>query len=232
MHRRGFLIGAATLALGACSGGSGGSSGGASEPSPVQVLAAAHDKLVAAKGLTLALTSTGVPPKVNGVTAAAGKGVVDATTPKFSGTVTGTVKGVSGTLTLIAIGDKAWMKFFTPDFTPADLKALGAPNPAALLNATSGIPSLLTATDKPTKGAEQRRGSEIVQTYSGTLPGAPVRTLLGLDPADSGFRVSYGVTSGGELRAVDITGAFYAGAQSTYTLVLTDYGASVDITAP
>jgi lipoprotein LprG len=41
------------------------------------------------------------------------------------------------------------------------------------------------------------------------------------------------VTSDGELRQASLTGVFYSGKPSmTYSLMLTDYGTSKDITAP
>jgi lipoprotein LprG len=55
-----------------------------------------------------------------------------------------------------------------------------------------------------------------------------------LIPGASGtFDATYDVTSDGELRQASLTGVFYSGKPSmTYSLMLTDYGTSKDITAP
>ena len=57
-----------------------------------------------------------------------------------------------------------------------------------------------------------------------------VRQLPG---ASGDFQATYGVTSDGELRTAELTGAFYRGKPGlTYALTLEDYGTSKDITAP
>jgi len=40
--------------------------------------------------------------------------IIDVTQPKFQGTITGTIKGLAGTIEVIAIGETAYLKFFTP----------------------------------------------------------------------------------------------------------------------
>ena len=63
------------------------------------------------------------------------------------------------------------------------------------------------------------------------MPDSAVSAII---PGASGdFAATYAVTSDGELRQVTLTGTFYSGhPENTYTLVLTDYGTSKDITAP
>ena len=65
---------------------------------PTEQLAAAKTAFDAAKTVSLTLTSRDVPPRENGVTAAKGVGVIDATEPKFQGTITGTVEGIAATI--------------------------------------------------------------------------------------------------------------------------------------
>ncbi len=71
----------------------------------------------------------------------------------------------------------------------------------------------------------------MLSTYTGTVPDSAVSAII---PGASGdFDATYGITSDGELRQVELTGTFYSGhPENTYTLVLTDYGTSRDITAP
>ena len=63
------------------------------------------------------------------------------------------------------------------------------------------------------------------------MPDSAVSAII---PGASGdFDATYALTSDDELRQVTLTGEFYAGhPANTYTLVLTDYGTSKDITAP
>ena len=72
--------------------------------SPTEQLAAAKTAFDTAKTVQLDLTSRDVPPRENGVTQAKGAGVISTTEPKFQGTITGTIKGLAGTIDVIAIG--------------------------------------------------------------------------------------------------------------------------------
>ena len=96
------------------------------------------------------------------------------------------------------------------------------------------MPALLGATTAPKNGDDIRGGTdnkEVLSTYTGTVPASAVSSII---PGASGdFAATYAVTSDGELRQVELSGVFYAGhPANTYTLVLTDYGTSKDITAP
>lgn len=222
----GLALGPLVL-LAACSGSS-------DEPTetPEQVLSAAKDKLVAAKYVTLSLTSTGVPSDKNGVSAADGKGEISATEPKFEGTVQGRVDGLTANLQMIGIGDEAWWKLFTPDYTVADLASVNSPNPASFFHAETGLPGLLSAATEVTAGAKSRQGQDVLTSYSGKLPGKVIEDLFHLGDGTGTFDVDFGITDDGELRKALTTGPFYEGTTSTYTLLLTDYGTPVTITAP
>ncbi len=227
MRRRTALAVAATVALGAC-----GSGGGGSEANPADALKKAQATFAAAKSVALTLSSTDVPPKRDGVSAADGVGVIDATTPKFQGKVTATVSGLTGGVDLITIGDDTWLKLFTPTFEKRDLATLGAPNPSDLFDPVTGLASLLAQTKDPVAGGTAREGKDILDTYSGTVPSSEVTRLLLLGKGAPDFKVTYGITDSGELRTASLNGQFYSGATSTYRLVLKDYGAPVTITAP
>ncbi len=233
MRRRLVLLASvaavATMSLTACSGKA---DTRAATPKPADVLATAKQKFDSAKAVTIALSSTNVPPKANGVSAADGTGIIDPTTPKFKGRVTATVSGLTGNVEIIAIGGDAWMKLFTPDYTKQDLVKLGAPNPSNLFSPATGISSLLAQTKSPTSGPDQREGKEILHMFTGTLPSAPVTALLNLGKGAADFKVSYGIADSGQLRTATLTGAFYAGTTSTYRLLIKDYGTTIAIAAP
>ena len=82
---------------------------------------------------------------------------------------------------------------------------------------------------------EQVRGGQdnkdILTTYTGSVPGDAVAHII---PGASGdFDASYDIDSDGQLVQAALTGVFYSGSPSmTYTLTLSDYGTTQDVTAP
>ena len=225
-----LLAGAATgaaLLLAGCSGGD-----DAPAQSPTEQLAAAKVAFDAAKTVQLDLTSRDVPPRVNGVTQAKGAGVIDPTTPKFQGTITGSIKGVAGTIDVIAIGEDTYLKFFTPDYVKTDLDTINAPNPAMFFDPETGISSLLTQTADPKADGQTRSGTEVLDKVSGTLPGSTIEDLFHLGDGTGTYSVSYGITDADQLRTASLTGPFFPGVKATYVLTLTDYGAPVEIASP
>lgn len=209
-----------------------GCSGASGAADPEAALSAVHDSFASANSVTITLTSEDVPKNSEGVTAAEGVGDFDATTPKFKGTVTGRMLGITGDFDVIAIGDEMWFKFFTPDYVPLDLEATGSLNPAVLFNPTTGLPSLLENTTDIAAGEQQRDGDDVLDIITGKLSGELVSSLLKLGESGSTFDVTYGITADGELRTAVLTGDFFPGATSTYTFVVKDYGTPVDIERP
>ena len=195
-------------------------------------LAAAKAAFDASSSVSLDLSSRDVPPRENGVTAAKGSGVISESEPKFQGTITGTIKGVAGTIDVIAIGETAYLKFFTPDYRETDLDTINAPNPALFFDPTRGISTLLTQTADPVTDGRTRQGQEVLDKISGTLPGSSVEELLHLGDGTGTYDVAYGLTDTDELRTATLVGPFFPGVEATYLLSLTDYGAPVEITRP
>lgn len=224
------LVSALLIPLAACGGG---------EPStsttdPAAALAKAKTLLDNAKAVTIDLRSdTGLPKGRNGVSAAKGTGLIDATTPKFKGSINAVISGTPGSVELISIADKSWMSFFTTTFNPVDLETLGAPDPALLFKPGTGLSSMLTTATEVKAGPERRLGKEVLQTYTGKIPGKVVADLLRLGDGTGTSDAVFGILPAtGELRLAELTGPFYAPATSTYTLVLTDYGKTIDIQEP
>ena len=205
---------------------------GTPQQSPTEQLAATKTVFDTAKTVQLDLSSRDVPPRENGVTAAKVAGVIDVTEPKFQGTITGTIEGVAGTIDVIAIGETAYLKFFTPDYKETDLDTLNAPNPAMFFDPETGISAVLPQTVNPKDDGQTRSGKEVLTKISGTLPGSTVADLFHLGDGTGTYAVSYGITDAAELRTATLTGPFFPGAQATYVVTLTDYGAPVEITSP
>lgn len=234
MRRRLFLaLPAVVLSLSACSGGSGGSEGsGGATDDPTALLKAAAAKIATAKSVGFTLSSKGVPANSDGVTAAVGSGVIDAAEPKFKGTFTGRLAGLSGSIGLITIGDDTYTKFFDENYKPFDLATSGAPNPAAFFHPETGVGSLITKATELTVGGGVREGNDILREVKGKLPGAEVKRLFHLGDGTKAFDIAFGIAQSGELRKAVTTGEFFAGTTSTYTIVLKDYGVPVEITRP
>ncbi len=221
-------LAAALLGVGGCTGGS---SPATSMP-PTERLSAVKKVLDDAQFVTLSLTSKDVPPGVNGVTAATGVGEISPTEPRFKGSITGTVKGIAGTVDLISIGSTAYMKFFTPDYVETDLSELNAPNPSVFFNPDKGVSTLLTDVQDPKAAEQVRSGDEVLDRYTGTLAGDRIQSLFMLGDGTGSFSVTFGVTDQDELRMATMTGPFFDGATSTYTLRLTSYGSAAEISKP
>ena len=110
--------------------------------------------------------------------------------------------------------------------------SVNAPNPCTLFHPETGIASLVAATTDPVAKGQTRSGKDVVTSYAGKLPGAPISELLHLGDGTGTYDVTFGITDAGELRQATMTGPFFAGATSTYTLTLSNYGKAVTITAP
>lgn len=219
------------------------------KPTAAQQLAAAKVKVDAATSMHLTVRSSGVPDSVNGVLGADGSGTH---APAFKGSLDARISGFEAKVDVVAINKLLYVKLpFTTDFVEADPKQYNAPDPAQLFAKEGGVTSLLTATTNPVAGPKVRAGPDVVQTITGTLPGAAVNKLLNVGDPTKPFKVTYGITDpGGELRTVTMTGPFYgkapaasgqstpgpsagsSAATSTYTLTLDKYGAPVEIRKP
>lgn len=223
-------VAAALLAVAGCTGDA---AQDEAAPTPAERMAAAQEKVEQAEAITLDLTSTGVPSDVNGVQSATGTGVIDGETIAFEGEFQGRVGGITANAAVLAIGEDTFMKLFTPDYEPVDLAELGAPNPTAFFAPDTGIASLIEATTDLTEGGGPvREGREVLDQFSGSLPGERVQALLHLGGPGTTFDVTYGLTSDNELRKAVLEGEFYEGTESVYTLLLTDYGSVIPIDAP
>lgn len=200
---------------------------------PEEALETARTHFEEAGSVKFDLKHSAIPEGRNGVSAANGTGVVDKDEPKFQGQVTGVIKGNSAGVEIIAVGDKTWMSFFTKDFNPVDMKDLGAPNPANFFMPGSGVGKVLADTERAEEGDKRRQGKVVLQTYTGTIPAATIEELFLLGEEADAFDVTYGIEpESGELREAEISGEFYEGSTTTFTLKITDYGTPADISSP
>jgi lipoprotein LprG len=220
-------------ALSACSGDDGGSGGGGDEgPTPEEVLDEAATTLTETSGVELTLSTPSLPDGVSGITDATGT-VTQA--PAFDGSITVVFAGQTVDVPVVAVDDTVYAQLpFTPGWNEVNPKEYGAPDPSDLVG-DDGFAGLLRLTESPQAGESVRGGadnSEILTTYSGTVPGDAMDAII---PSSSGdtFDVEWQVSDSGELRRATLTGVFYPRADPmTYTVDFTGYGTEKDITAP
>lgn len=221
----------AALAVGLALVGCSSSSDTTTSLPPAQRLAAARQQVDAAGSVHLTLHSSGIPARAGGVLGADGTGTH---APAFKGSLDARMSGIQVRVDVVATGGQLYLRLpFTTTFAPVDPKQYHAPDPATLFSPGKGLSTLLSATKDPKAGPTKRDGAEVVQTITGTVPGATVVDLLGSGDRSGTFDAAYGLTvPGGQLRTITLTGPFFAGARSTYTLTLDRYGKAVEISRP
>jgi lipoprotein LprG len=217
---------AGLLLTSGCSGGSG------ADADPATALKTAQQKLEETSGVSVSLTTDDLPEGVQGLESASGT-LTDA--PAYDGTLGVVTQIGSFSVPVKSVGGTVYAQIpLTPGWSDVDPAEYGAPDPAQLISADKGVPAILAATENPESGKDIRGGTdnkEVLSTYTGTVPASAVAAII---PGASGdFDATYAVTSDGELRQLALTGEFYSGQpENTYTLVLTDYGTTQDISAP
>lgn len=221
---------AAVLAVSLASGLTGCSKGG-NDLSPKETLAAAKTSLDKTKGVHIVLAAGKLPNGVSGLVNADGVGTH---APAFKGTIKVAASGVTADAKVVATEGAVYAVLpFTTKYVQIDPKDYGAPDPAALMNTQGGLSSLLTAAKDVSEGKKQRDGSQVLSTYSGTVPGREVAAII--PSADSGkdFDATFQVSDDHRLQRAVLTGPFYPrGGDVTYTITFDDYGTAPHITAP
>ena len=236
MPARSRIVAAATAALfvvpslAACSGDEPEAAGG---KAPEDVLAEASTRLSETSGVDLTLTASALPEGVSGIAKATGT-ITDA--PAFDGSITVVFAGQTVDVPIISVDDKvfAQLPFTNGAWDKVNPQEYGAPDPSALVG-DKGFPALLTLTESPEAGASVRGGagnSEVLTTYSGTVPGDAMDAIIPSSSGDS-FDVEWQVNDDGELAKATMEGVFYPNTDPmTYTVEFSDYDSTKDITAP
>jgi len=219
-----------TLIVGLAGCSSSKSSAGSADPAAL--LVAARADLAATQTVHFSLTSTDVPG--GGTRLVAGEGVI--ARPKlFQGKFAIMLNGSQVSVDLISAGNKVYAKLpFSSGYQVTDPSAFGLSDPAELIDPQTGIARMFGELTGVTDKGTLRIGDDVVTQVDGTLPGAVVGDLLtSADPAQPVKAELYVTQSGHELRRVVLTGPFFVkGQDSTFNLLLDQYGAPVTITAP
>lgn len=206
-----------------------GCSGSSSGSQPVgERLAAAKKSFDAAKFISFNLTSQDLPGDVSALESAHGTGTH---APAFTGEIQ-VHKGLSLSAPIVAVGGKVYFKLPFVSWSEINPSDYGAPDPAALMNKSTGLSSLLADTVNPKLAGSERRGSNVLTKVTGSLPGKDVHALFP-SAAESAFKVVFLLTDGNDLRSVSMTGPFYGGnADGTYAIDFDLAADPVDISAP
>ena len=194
-------------------------------------LSAARTVIDEAETIEVSLVAKSLPDGTTGLLSATGQG-------NHSPAFKGKVKVVTGGSTLSAdvVSAEGTLKAktsFSPLFLTIDPESLGAPDPAALLDAENGVSQILEQTEGLEEGEQSRDGSDVLTTINGTLPGSVVSTIIPSADETKSFNVTYRLTEDDELRDATITGPFYPGGGNvTYTVKLGTSDEPVTIKVP
>jgi lipoprotein LprG len=237
LSRRGVLAAAAAAALVGLSGCSGDSSGATTSattsgpPTAAALLATARATIDKTQALSFVLQGTDLPADGNVLVGGTG----DVARPDgFQGTLDVRFAGALAKVEVVSTGGDFYAKLpLTSVFAKTDPKALGFGDPGRFMDPQAGLTQLLTKATDPKLAGESRVVSDVVTEVTATLPGSVVADLLtSADPAQD-VRATFSVTKDGQLRRAVLVGPFWAkGTDSTYTILLRDYGKNVSISAP
>ena len=212
------------LALSACSGGDDSSN---SDQSADDRLAEAKTSFDDAEFIGFTIKTDNLPDDVDGLVSAEGTG----THARRSRARSTCRRRSPSAPDLIAVDGKVYAELPIVGWQEIDPADYGAPNPGDLMDTSTGISSLFTATEDAKVGDSTRDGSEVLTTIDGTIPGADVQALFP-SAGDDTFDVSYTLTDDNDIEAITVTGPFYGDADVTYDLDFDLDADSVEIEAP
>jgi lipoprotein LprG len=201
------------------------------ERTPASVLGAAKKELDATSGVRIGLSTPKLPSGVNGLLGATGIGTH---APAFQGTIKVAASGFTADADVVAVGGKVHARLpFTKKFTVIDPADYGAPDPADLLAPQGGLSSLLTSATGLESSGEVRDGRTVLRSYTGTVPGRAVRTVIPSASASADFDATFTVDDRDRLAKAVLAGPFYPrGGDVTYTITFDQYDTTKDIKAP
>lgn len=224
-RRTAALVASVLLLTSACSGDDG------TDGDATDALAEAKTQLDETSGVELRLSTDELPEGVDGLVDASGIGTH---APAFEGTVDLSVNELSLEVPVVAVDGLVFAKLpFTTKYEDVNPADYGAPDPAQLMDSTTGISSWLTEAADVEEGEQVRKGSTVLSSYSGTLPGEVVADSIPSADTSADFPVTFRIDDEGTLHSVEISGPFYGqSGEVDYTVTLTDYGTEKDITRP
>jgi lipoprotein LprG len=153
----------------------------------------------------------------------------------MSGKLQVSIFGLALSVPVVSIGGTFSVKLPTGSgFSTANPSDYGFADPAKLIDANSGLSLLLLKCQSPQVESDDRYNGEALHEIGCSLPGSAVAALLTSADASKSVTATFGIdTSSNQLRRVVLTGPFISKSNNTtYTLVLTNYGENVSVTPP
>jgi hypothetical protein len=153
----------------------------------------------------------------------------------MSGTLQVSLSGFSIGVPVVSVGGVFSVMLPTSTgFTTANPADYGFADPAKLIDPSGGLSSLLLVCQSAQVQNDDRYNGEALHEIGCTLPGTAVAALLTSAAPSKSVAATFGIdASTSQLRRVVLTGPFVsAGTNSTYTLILANYGENVTVTPP
>lgn len=209
----------------ACTGEGGG------ERPPSEVLAEAKRHFDDTSGVRIRLATEKLPPEVDGLLSAEGVGTHE---PAFEGDLTVSSSGITADVPVVAVGGQVFARLpFTTEYVEVDPASYGAPDPAGLMDPDEGLSALLTSAEDLEAGKDVRSGEEVLSSFSGTVPGRAVSSIVPGAAGGQDFEARFTIDQDTRLREAVLTGPFYPEtAEVTYTITFEDYGIDADVSPP
>ena len=223
---RAALIGctAVVLALPGC--------GRTYETDPRQLLGEGRQAVDATPAVHFKLSSD----NVSGVSTYISGGEGDARRPDgFAGSFTVSLNGLLLPITVVSSGGTFYVRLpLRSTFEVTDPAKYSFSDPGHLIDPNAGLSNLLSRAKTASLGDRDRYQGEELYEVSVTLPGDLVKALLTSADPSQDVRGTVGIdVDNHEVRRVVLVGPFFAkGMDSTYTVILDNYGENVTITPP
>ncbi len=154
----------------------------------------------------------------------------------MSGTLEVSIYGLALNVPVVSVGGVFSVKLPTGGgFTAANPADYGFADPATLIDPNTGLSSLLLKCKSPQVESDDRYNGEALHEVGCTLPGSAVAAVLTSADPSKPVAATFGIdTSTSQLRRVVLTGPFVTASNTntSYTLVLTNYGENVSVTPP
>jgi len=153
----------------------------------------------------------------------------------MSGVLQVSIFGLALSVPVVSVGGTFSVKLPTSSgFAAANPADYGFADPARLIDPNAGLSSLLLKCQSPQVESDDRYNGASLHEIGCSLPGSAVAALLTSADASKSVAATFGIdASSNQLRRVVLTGPFISrGTDTTYTLVLTNYGENVSVTPP
>jgi lipoprotein LprG len=154
----------------------------------------------------------------------------------FLGDVDASIDELRVPVKILSVGGSFYIQRpFSSNWEKAVPNDYGFSDPASLLDPNNGLSTLLTGDSQIKLLDRYRVNGEELEKVSAAVAGSKIAIFVGTTDTSRNVTVLFGINaSNHQLRQVVLTNLYFAGLKSpvTYTITLTDYGKTVDVTPP